>query len=168
MAEFIKIVKYYWLKQFVLKYDLNGNVILPLKYQGKVCQYCNCETELVLGEQIWPHNTSLNPRPSYLDKKFYRCKQNKDHYVGTYHDNVKSLGSTADANLRRLRNQGHQMFDPLWRDPSIKVFKNRMDAYKWLSEKMGLPIELTHFGMFDPVQCLHAHKLISERLKEYD
>ena len=72
----------------------------------------------------------------------------KNHYVGTYGDNVTALGRLADAELRVLKSEGHAVFDPLWKER--KIFKSRKRPYEWLSKEMNLPIELTHFGMFDP------------------
>jgi len=95
-----------------------------------------------------------NPRPKFLDKKYYMCIVNFDHYVGTYSDNITSLGRVADKELRKLRNQGHTTFDPLWRNKTH--FKNQKKAYNWLSEKMNIPLEFTHFGMFTIEQCLEA------------
>ena len=90
----------------------------------------------------------------FLDKKYYVCANNKDHYVGTYKDNVTALGRLADAELRSFKSQGHDSFDPLWKER--KIFKSRKKAYEWLSEEMSLPIEFTHFGMFSVAQCIKA------------
>lgn len=128
--------------------------------KGEICPYCNCGTELVLGDIIYPTRVNDHPRPTFLDKKYYVCKLSPNHYVGTYADNITSLGRLADTELRKLKNRGHTVFDPLWKN---KVhFKNQRDAYKWLSEKMNLPIDLTHFGMFTNEQCLEAIKYCNE------
>jgi hypothetical protein len=121
---------------------------------GKICPYCNCTTELVLGDIIYPHKVLIIPRPKYLDKWYYRCVENVDHYVGTYSDNKTSLGRLADNELRIWKNKGHNIFDPLWRDK--KLFKSQREAYKWLSKKMEIPLEHTHFGMFTIEQCQQA------------
>ena len=121
---------------------------------GKLCPYCKVGTELVSGEIIYPHRSKDIPRPKFLDKKYYVCTNNKDHYVGTYKDNVTALGRLADAELRSFKSQGHDSFDPLWKER--KIFKSRKKAYEWLSEEMNLPIEFTHFGMFSVAQCIKA------------
>jgi hypothetical protein len=123
---------------------------------GKFCPYCKVGTELVSGDIIYPHRTQDIPRPKFLDKKYYVCTNNKDHYVGTYKDNVMALGRLADAELRTLKSEGHAVFDPLWKER--KIFKSRKKAYEWLSEDMDLPIDLTHFGMFSVAQCVEAIK----------
>ncbi|MBU3714112.1 MAG: hypothetical protein FGM46_04110, partial [Ferruginibacter sp.] len=80
--------------------------------------------------------------------------------VGTYSDNITSLGRLADHELRKLKNQGHNTFDPLWKNKTH--FKNQKEAYKWLSKKMNLQMNLTHFGMFTNEQCLIAIKYCNE------
>jgi hypothetical protein len=133
---------------------------LELILKGKLCPYCLCGTELVTGEVIYPERTEDDPRPYYLDKKFYICKMDRNHYVGTYADNVKSFGRLADTELRELKRQGHGIFDPLWKG---KVhFKNSKEAYIWLSKKMKLPKKRTHFGMFTKEECRKAIEFCKE------
>lgn len=131
---------------------------------GAVCPYCDCPTRLVSGDEIYPHRVGETPRPKFLDKKYYVCEQNPDHYVGTYRDNVTSLGRLADQELRRLKNKGHRTFDPLWKNKTF--FKSQTEAYQWLSQQMGLPRELTHFGMFSVEQCEEAIYLCEELVKK--
>ncbi|MDO4762954.1 MAG: zinc-finger-containing protein [Flavobacteriaceae bacterium] len=126
---------------------------------GKICPYCDCETKLVRGDYIYPI-VKNGVRPKYVDKFYYVCILNKNHYVGTYGDNKRSLGRVADFELRKLKNQGHNIFDPLWKDEDY--FKSRKEAYEWLSKKMKLPLELTHFGMFNNEQCKMAVKYCNE------
>lgn len=122
--------------------------------KGKVCPYCECSTQLVIGDIVYPHKLSEIPRPKYLDKKYYLCIKNKDHYVGTYADNITSLGRLANSSLRTLKSKGHSVFDPLWKEKI--AFNSQADAYDWLSEKMKLPLQYTHFGMFTEEQCEKA------------
>lgn len=122
--------------------------------KGQLCPYCHCETKLVKGEVIYPHLANTSPRPIFLDKNFYMCIKDSDHYVGTYRDNVTSLGRLADEELRKLKNEGHRIFDPLWK--TKKVFESQSKAYEWLSQKIELPQEFTHFGMFTAEQCKKA------------
>ena len=81
---------------------------------GQRCAYCDCETKLVSGDVIYPHRTKEIPRPNFLDKKYYVCIENSDHYVGTYADNKTSLGRIANNELLKLKNEGHAIFVPLW------------------------------------------------------
>jgi len=121
---------------------------------GRWCPYCNCETMLVAGHVIYAHWAQQPERPKFLNKQYHRCTTNPNHYVGTYGDNITSLGRVADEELRRLKQEGHAAFDPMWKEKTH--FKRQKDAYRWLSGKMNLPFSLTHFGMFDAVQCREA------------
>ena len=123
--------------------------------KGQLCPYCKCDTELVSDKEIY------GPFATY-NKNFYRCIQNLDHYVGSYDDNKKSLGRLADRDLRLMKRIAHDALDPLCRDkPSL--FKNRFQAYKWLSEQMSLDPKYIHIGMFTAEQCTevigHCSKL---------
>lgn len=130
--------------------------------RGELCPYCNCETKLVLGESVFSNKINEKPRPIYLDKKFYQCINDANHYVGTKSNNLTSLGSLADTELRKLRKEGHKIFDSLWKEK--KLFKSQKKAYAWLSEKMSLPFDFTHFGMFTNDQCQRAISLCNEIL----
>lgn len=131
--------------------------------KGYYCHYCNCTTELVSGEIIYPHKLKEEPRPKYLDKMFYKCVQDANHYVGTYRDNVTSLGRVADNDLRRLKNKGHRTFDPLWKE--FKFFKSQQEAYDWLSQEMEIAPKYTHFGMFTNEQCEKAIFICEEYIR---
>jgi hypothetical protein len=127
------------------KDEIKNNIL-----SGKVCPYCQCETNEVTDKEIF------GPYSNY-DKKFIQCKMNRDHYVGTYR-NGKSLGRLANLTLRRKKMEAHAIFDPLWKN---KIFKSRDAAYTWLSSKMSLPKDETHFGMFDETQCDKAIRLMN-------
>jgi hypothetical protein len=116
--------------------------------KGEICPYCNCKTELVSDKAIYGEGSNYGGM-------YYQCELVKDHYVGTYSDNITSLGRIADRELRKLKMQGHKAFDPLWKS-APKYFSSRPKAYHWLSKKMGIEISETHFGMFDNQQCKDA------------
>lgn len=54
-----------------------------------------------------------------------------------------------DAELRRCKIEAHRYFDEIYKRKLMK----RSEAYKWLSEQLGLPTEYTHIGMFNPETC---------------
>lgn len=137
-----------------IKTDLVSMEDLDKIITGKICPYCACGTKLVVGDEVYPHLANKETRPAFLDEKFYMCLLDKSHYVGTYKDNMSSLGRLGNSQLRTLKHQGHKIFDPLWK--TGKFFKSQRQAYLWLSEKMELPIALTHFGMFTVEQCKTA------------
>jgi hypothetical protein len=134
--------------------------------KGQLCPYCNCETKLVSGEVVYPNWAKESPRPKFVDKKYYMCVMNSDHYVGTYSGNKTSLGRVADKELRKLKNKGHNTFDPLWRNKTH--FKNQKEAYNWLSKRMNIPLEFTHFGMFTIEQCKEAIQHCINLINEED
>ncbi|HMN32143.1 MAG TPA: zinc-finger-containing protein [Chitinophagaceae bacterium] len=127
---------------------------------GKICPYCNCETELVSSKEIY------GPDSTY-GSNHYRCKKNPDHYVGTYKNSTppnKSLGRLADKELREWKMKGHGEFDPLHKAPNPH-FENSKSAYQWLSKEMNIEINYTHFGMFTIEQCQQAIALCQQLKK---
>lgn len=131
--------------------------------RGEICPYCRCGTRLAPGDEVYPHRTRESPRPKFLDRMYYICLENPDHYVGTYADNLTALGRLADRELRTWKSMGHSAFDPLWRDKTR--FQSQRQAYRWLSQAMNLPSEYTHFGMFTVEQCRQAVRLFQELLQ---
>ena len=123
---------------------------------GKMCPYCNCETKTVTDKEIY------GPQSNY-NKSFIQCIQNSDHYVGTF-ANGKSLGRLANSELRKLKREGHAIFDQLWQGEDAP-FKTRDKSYIWLSRKMRLSKELTHFAMFNDEQCLQSVKIVNGFMK---
>ncbi|MEY4572644.1 MAG: hypothetical protein RLZ10_1888 [Bacteroidota bacterium] len=136
--------------QFDKKNIENMNNLEVLK--GKICPYCNCETKLVTDKEIYGPNSNFN-------KKFIQCINNNDHYVGT-RANGKSLGRLADSELRVLKRKAHALFDPLWEGQDA-IFKSRDKAYIWLSRRMNLSNDRTHFAMFDKIQCERSIEIIT-------
>ena len=72
-------------------------------------------------------------------------------YVGVHKGSDKPLGRLANSELRNWKKAAHAAFDPLWKYGPYRGRRN--EAYRWLSEIMGTPIEFTHIGMFDVDQC---------------
>jgi len=89
-------------------------------------------------------------------------------YVGLHPDTDLPLGTLADSFVRDARKAAKIPFFTLIRirwtkkeqkyDTKRKRYvtidvSNRNAAYKWLSEKSGIPLKLCHFAMFDEEQC---------------
>jgi hypothetical protein len=140
-----------------------------------VCPYCGAAAMRTTGATIYPHRLDL------ADKVFYWCPAD-DAYVGTHAATGEPLGTLANAYLRRLRNQVHAVFDPLWRDAALRdvgstknqrlkkpkpfeyfIPQHRGAAYAALAEAMGLTVDQCHIGMFDAKQCGLALQLINCR-----
>lgn len=71
-------------------------------------------------------------------------------YVGVHKNSRKSKGRLANGKLRKLKMEAHKYFDQIWK----LEYMTRREAYKWLSEKLDLPREYTHIGMFTERICL--------------
>lgn len=115
-----------------------------------ICPYCNEQSQLVKGKQIYPHRRDL------WDLNFYHCANNHAAaYVGCHKtgDGKKPLGRLADDKLRAAKSAAHAAFDPLWKKDQIAHFPHRAKAYKWLAEMLGVDGKDCHIGMFDVAQC---------------
>ena len=69
----------------------------------------------------------------------------------------------ANAELRYWKKRAHAVFDPLWQRGRFRGHRNA--AYGWLAQKMGLPVEQTHIGMFDVAQCRKAIHIIENETR---
>jgi hypothetical protein len=109
------------------------------------CHYCDQRAQLVGGEAIYPH------RPDLFDKKFYLCTP-CNAYVGCHAGTANPLGILAKPELRVFKSRVHALFDPYWRDQSMR----RSQAYQWLATGLRIPTAECHIGMFDEARCLAA------------
>lgn len=117
------------------------------------CDYCGRETEYVDSKVIYGKSYG----------KIYLCR-NCMAYVGVHKGTDKPLGRLANAELRNWKKAAHAVFDPLWKYGRFRGHRNA--AYAWLAQKMGLPVEKTHIGMFDVGQCRKAIEIIEKETKE--
>lgn len=104
------------------------------------CPYCGRKAEYVDSKIVYGKSFG----------KIYLCRQCMA-YVGVHKGTDKPLGRLANAELRYWKRAAHAAFDHLWKYGRFKGFRNV--AYGWLAKRMGLPMELTHIGMFDVAQC---------------
>ncbi|MCM1075773.1 MAG: DUF3268 family zinc-finger domain-containing protein [Bacteroides sp.] len=111
----------------------------PIVLLGWSCPYCGNPTKLVSSSEIYGQ--------SYGGKCYY-CEPCQA-WVGCHKNSDRALGRVANKQLRKLKHQAHEAFDPIWKDRGIP----RGEAYKMLSLAFGLPIEQTHIGMFDEELC---------------
>ncbi|MNW28155.1 hypothetical protein D3C74_49700 [compost metagenome] len=112
------------------------------------CDNCGSEVEMVSSREFYGVDYGNN---------VYRCTS-CDSYVGTHRNSSIPLGTLADAELRSLRRECHQLFDPVWKIGNVK----RSRAYKWLALKMKLPKEKAHIGMFNKDQCRRLIDILDE------
>jgi hypothetical protein len=120
------------------------------------CDYCGNPACLVTGKDIYPHLTHLHTN------KFWQCLPCRA-YVGVHKGSStnKPLGRLADAELRRMKIQVHDLFDPLWKSGKM----NRHAAYKWLANELGIDPRECHVGMFDNDRCARALRVLSKHTK---
>ena len=116
------------------------------------CPYCGKQAEYVDSKIIY-HGRSYG--------MIYICRL-CDAYVGVHDGSDAPKGSLANAELRYWRRLAHAAFDPLWQ--SGKFYRRRSAAYSWLSEKMELPKEETHIGMFGVDACKKLINIISQEI----
>lgn len=114
-----------------------------------VCPYCNCECELVSGEEVYPHRQDL----AHL--QFFLCRPCWA-YCGT-HRNGKPLGTPANGKLRKLRQTAHSVLDPIW-----KKILDRSEVYRRLATLMSISVDKCHVGMFNEAQCLEALRVMND------
>lgn len=112
-----------------------------------ICDYCGRKAELVDSKIVYGKSYG----------KIYLCRHCMA-YVGVHKGTDIPLGRLANAELRYWKKRTHYVFDPLWRKGPFKGHRNA--AYGWLAQRMGLPVEQTHIGMFDVAQCKRAINII--------
>lgn len=124
-------------------------------YSAKICPYCNSNTKIVSEEFIYGR--------SYKNKSIICCRNFPvcDSFVGT-HVNGSPLGRLANKSLRGAKIQAHKFFDILWKDNYLE----RGEAYEWLSDKLNIPLDYTHIGMFSVETCKNVVKLSQDYISK--
>lgn len=115
-----------------------------------ICDYCCKPAELVDSAEVYGGRKGFGPvwlcRPCWA-------------WVGVHPNSPRHapLGRLANAELRQWKIRAHAAFDPIWKTlvkSGLTKSRARLNAYKWLSEQMGIPLKGTHIGMFDVAQCM--------------
>ncbi|MDE2099644.1 MAG: hypothetical protein KGL39_20495 [Patescibacteria group bacterium] len=74
-----------------------------------------------------------------------------------------STSTPATDEVRRLRQECHALFDPMWRLRKRRNwFRDRRAAYEWLAKAMGVGREDAHIGKFGKEQCERLLALLRE------
>lgn len=109
------------------------------------CPYCGETSILVNGADLYPS------RPDLAHVRAYVCDP-CDARVGCHDGTDRPKGRLANAELRALRIAAHAAFDPFWvGGGAVKL--RRVEAYRWLAEKLGLPAKRCHIGLFTEDEC---------------
>lgn len=107
------------------------------------CPYCGATTHLRSADGIYFDN-SKNAM-LYVCKNYPRC----DSYVRVHPGTTIPMGTVANKKLRTMRKDAHKYFNQIY----YRGIMTKQEAYQWLSEFMGLPMESTHIGMMGEYYC---------------
>lgn len=118
--------------------------------KGRICPYCHIKTEYKNSFDIYGADYGM----------IYICPKCRA-YVGVHKGTDKAKGRLANEYLRRCKIEAHLYFDQIYKRGIMK----RKEAYKWLSEQLGLPPEFTHIGMFNPETCAKVVDVSKKLLK---
>lgn len=120
-----------------------------------LCDYCRQPADLVTGREIYPSRRDL------VSLKFWACTP-CGAYVGCHRDsNNLPLGRLANGELRTAKRLTHAVFDPLWKNGTMR----RAEAYAWLANELGIKARECHIGMFDVEMCKRAREVIRNKSK---
>lgn len=118
---------------------------------------CNCEKDVeaaqITGEQAYPH------LPSLFVKKFWQCPH-CHNFVGAHEKGPLAghpFGVIATPELKRLRQQIHNLIDPLWKIMRI----DRKVIYKKMSKAMGKEYHTGEIRTIEEAEqaLMHARKI---------
>lgn len=131
-----------------------------------ICDYCMHPAQLVSGEEI--HGDF------FKDKHFWLCVS-CDAWTGVHpNSNFKPLGRLADKDLRGARKEANELFDKVVRKKmhqhQIPFDYARFKVYRWLRQKLVIPIDQCRIGKFDLELCRQCVFACREKLstKEKD
>lgn len=126
------------------------------------CPYCGNKAEYVQGRRIY------SGRGDWDSKWFFACfpcgawvgchARNKKHN----HNGDEPLGRLANAELRHMKKAAHSAFDKVWKAKRKGHMIKRNDAYAWLAEKLEIPVDECHIGMFDVEMCDRVIRVVNE------
>jgi len=154
----------------------------PLRFASVTCAPCGQECRLTDGREVYPHITLLADKPIYICDG---CLA----YVGCHLGTTNPLGTPAGPELRRARLILHEkMIDPLWqnawRDPAYAESQDhptkgrrangaysrncrkdisriaRLRVYEFLADRLNIPQDQTHTGIFDLETCRLAWRAL--------
>ena len=106
-----------------------------------ICPYCQNIAELTSSAIVY---NGRDYGPIYLCK----CVDGWA-YVGCHKGTTEPLGRLADRELREWKKKAHAAFDPLWKYCGMP----RNEAYQWLADKLSIPRDQCHIGMFNIEMC---------------
>lgn len=137
------------------------------------CSHCGADCRPTTGEEIYPHRQDL------WNLKFWKCDP-CDAYVGCHKPGMsdnnpngdKPLGTAANAELRKLRQQIHGIVDPVWQSSKQKG-RARQAVYKALTTighrlgfvDIGTSFHSSHLSVSQAHSFLAARQMIRDQLR---
>lgn len=120
-----------------------------------ICRYCQ-------GTVIIANNSYIYNGTSYGDYPWiYVCTSCKA-CIGMHPETDIPLGTLANAELRKVRMEVKNKFNPLWQGRKM----SRTEAYQRLAKAMGISQSKCHFGMFDLKECYKAMSALRTGLED--
>jgi hypothetical protein len=116
----------------------------------ETCIYCEAPVAYINNQAIYGKSYGYWPYA-------YSCTK-CDSYVGVHPNTTIPLGTLANAKTRAARKKAKEPFLTWIRNKGI----SRNDAYKMLSEKMGIPHNECHFAWFTVELCEKAEQAARE------
>jgi len=114
------------------------------------CDCCHRQAELVTGREVYRGH-----RPDLHAKYFWQCRPCNAR-VGCHPGTQKPLGGLAKPELRLARSRAHAVFDPIWREGTMR----RAAAYRWLARKLNR--KEIHIGESDEIMCARIIAICQE------
>lgn len=112
------------------------------------CPYCGQPAELVDSDRVYRRSFGM----------IWLCEP-CDAYVGCHRNSPTHapLGTLAQAPLRKLRKEVHNLLDPIWKlGLAVGEKDARRRTYTWLAKQLGLPTKRCHVAEFDLPTCVIA------------
>lgn len=117
----------------------------PRSYEvPTICRYCGGVVRLTSAKTIYRKG----------NQKIYLCC-NCNSYVNCYKNSDRPMGKLANAALRMKRQVTHEVFDQYWKRRGM----TRDQAYRWLAQKLKLPLSETHIAYMEMDGCERVIKL---------
>lgn len=107
------------------------------------CPYCGSNSVLRSADGIYYDNS--RDVMLYVCKNYPKC----DSYVRVHPGTNIPMGSLANKELRAMRRDAHHHFNKLY----SKGGMSKRDAYEWLAETVGLPVEKAYIGFMGEYYC---------------
>ena len=118
------------------------------------------------GEVVYISNAEIYGK-EYGSGRCYFCVKCKA-YVGTHKPRpFEALGILANAEMRELKIDCHNLFDKLWqsklngKERGKSYFRNKY--YGMLALELGIKKENCHFGYFDLDMLKRAHEILTSK-----